>query len=222
MWFGDGSKKPEKTERGGLELDLEELEAALATTHAREDREAELFSIGQRTGNLAVEGAPLGRRPSNVSVADQPRKLKGSASKESGSSGARSRRIGSISSRSRPSLDIPRNVISEYSRSLVPTLDPVGPMLLGDDAPIMFTCTAVAVFTPNDIRYAGLPFLALDIGDLINIVKDHGRPSQHPELEPVVPDGVDTLFIGRKLPDSPEAEVEVGWLWASFVMPLEG
>jgi hypothetical protein len=86
----------------------------------------------------------------------------------------------------------------------------------------MFTCTAVAVFTPKDMRYSGLPFLALDIGDLINIVKDAGRPAQHPELEPVVSDGVDTLFIGRKLPDNPEAEdYEVGWLWASFVMPLE-
>ena len=229
MWFGDSSKKPERADPGGLELDADELEAALATTHAREEREAELAAAAKRTSN---EKASLGRRPSNASMGADPfRKRKVSLGKESGSSGVRSRRMNSVSSgRSRPSVDIPHNRMSEYSRSnmseysrsSVPTLDPVGPTLLSDDAPIMFTCTAVAVFTPKDIRYAGLPFLSLDIGDLVNIIKDAGRPSQHPELEPVVSDGVDTLFIGRKLPDRPDAEAEVGWLWASFVMPLEG
>jgi len=61
----------------------------------------------------------------------------------------------------------------------------------------------------------------LEVGDIVNITRDAGRPSQHPELEPVVSDGVDTLFIGTKLPDSSEGAPEVGWLWASFVMPFQ-
>ena len=220
-WFGDGSKKPDKAGKTGLELDPEEPEAALATTHAREEREADLISIGQRSSFISGEDA-LGRRPSHASLAELHRPRKVSTNKGSGSSGTRPRRIGSVSSRPRASVDGPRNVVSEYGRALVPTLDATGPSLFGDDAPIMFTCTAVAVFTPKDFRYAGLPFLALEIGDLVNIIKDAGRPAQHPALEPAVSDGVDTLFIGRKLPDDPGAEAEVGWLWASFVMPLEG
>lgn len=221
MWFGESSKKTEKSEPGGLELDIEELEAAVATTHAREEREADLVSAAKKASS---ESVPLARRPSNASITADPfRKRKISIGKDPGSSGTRSRRMNSVSSgRTRPSVDIPRNVMSEYSRSLVPTLDMIGPTLLGDDAPILFTCTAVAVFVPKGIRYSGLPFLDLEIGDLVNIIKDAGRPSQHPDLEPVVADGVDTLFIGRKLPDRPGAEAEVGWLWASFVMPLEG
>ncbi|KIM30595.1 hypothetical protein M408DRAFT_7627 [Serendipita vermifera MAFF 305830] len=224
MWFGEASKKTEKANQGGLELDVEELEAAVATTNAREEREAEVPYIAQKNGINSNDNANLARRPSNASMSADPfRKRKISLGKESGSSGARSRRMNSISSgRSKPSVDIPRNAMSEYGRTLVPTLDAVGPSFLSDDAPIMFTCTAVAVFTPKKIRYAGLPFLYLDIGDLVNIVKDAGRPSDHPDLEPVVSDGIDTLFIGKKLPDRPGAEAEVGWLWASFVMPLEG
>lgn len=95
-----------------------------------------------------------------------------------------------------------------------------GANLLSDDAPILFTCTAVANFDAGGFRYAGLPFLELEIGDVVNIVKDCGRPAQHPDLKPVVSDGIDTLFIGKRVPDGGDSP-EIGWLWASFVMPLE-
>jgi dynamin-binding protein len=105
----------------------------------------------------------------------------------------------------------------------LPPLDDIGLSEYGSNGrdPILFTCTAVASFQPTRREYADLPFLSLEVGDIVNITKDAGRPSQHPGVEPVVSDGVDTLFIGTKLPDSSQGSPEVGWLWASFIMPFE-
>lgn len=216
LWFGD------PTEKGtGLDVDLDELEAAAATTHAREEREAEITSISQRLSTHSDPRTSLQRRNSSSSSMslDTFRKRRTSAMNEP--PGARSR-LGSSQGRTRTGNDKPRQVLSEYGRSLAPSLDMIGPALLGHDAPILFTCSAVADFPSKNIEYAGLPFLTLRIGDVINIIKDAGRPSKHPQLTPVVSDGVDTLFIGKKVPDAGETSgSEVGWLWASFVMPIE-
>jgi hypothetical protein len=215
LWFGDPTEKST-----GLDIDLDELEAAIATTHAREEREAEIGSISQRLSTQSDPRSSLQRRNSSSSSMslDTFRKRRTSAMNEP----PPPRRIGSSQGRVRTINDNPRQILSEYGRSLAPTLDMIGPALLGHDAPILFTCSAVADFPRNNIEYAGLPFLTLRIGDVINIIKDAGRPSKHPQLVPVVRDGVDTLFMGKRVPDAGETGTsEVGWLWASFVIPIE-
>ncbi|PVG00358.1 hypothetical protein CPB86DRAFT_222203 [Serendipita vermifera] len=220
MWFNEGSSKGT-----GLEVDGEELEAALATTHAREDREAHLASVGFKANGPPYNEQSRDRKIStDSSTRETLRKRKPSHTKDSDVMAARAQRNGSTSSisRLRPSVDLgrPRQPVSEYGRALAPTLESVGPAMLSDDSPILFTCTAVAPFEPQGLQYSGLPFLELEIGDIINIIKDAGRPSRHPLLKPVVLDGIDTLFIGKKLPDN-GGSPELGWLWASFVMPIE-
>lgn len=214
LWFGDSTEKS-----AGLDIDLDELEAAAATSHAREQREANIISTTQRFSTQSDGRAQLQRRGSSSSSMSLDPFRKRRTSDLNDASGVRNR-LASPQGRARPSTGNPRHALSEYGRSLAPTLDMLGPSLLGHDAPILFTCTAVADFPPNNIEYASLPFLTLHVGDIINILKDAGRPSKHPQLVPVVTDGVDTLFIGRKVPETGELG-EVGWLWASFVMPME-
>lgn len=318
MWSGEGNEKsapPEsKGVKGGLDIDPEELEAAVATTHAREEREAELVGIGIREGVVprpglssstsapAVNGNGPTRQLSQSTSNNALRKKRPTHTRETTTSTSMdlsshihvdlppSRQnqqqtqpppqrqyssqqptpFSSSSSlqvvpeypaaRPRPGyLGRTRQVVSEYSPNMRPSSslslladaaglgEPsssktslnrssaggsrstaaysmasnlAGANLLSDDAPILFTCTAVANFDAGGFRYAGLPFLELEIGDVVNIVKDCGRPAQHPDLKPVVSDGIDTLFIGKRVPDGGDSP-EIGWLWASFVMPLE-
>lgn len=122
------------------------------------------------------------------------------------------------SHRSRPSLDQRR--MSEFRYSTTSPLDFIGHAGFGDDAPILFTCAAVAASPSEKVFYAGLPFLTIRVGDVVNVLKEAGRPADHPELRPAVSDGLDTLFIGRTLPEGGE-EPELGWVWASFVIPIQ-
>lgn len=217
IWVGDSTTRPRNQ---GLDVNTDELEAA---SRARKEREAELGAMGERRRALSNGSVSLQRHTSSGSSHEPPHRRRTSDATEGGPSSSHSRlaRHSSSTRRQRPSVDIPRQALSEYSRNLGPKLDTTGHRVLGEDAPVLFTCTAVAAFQPKrNFKYRGLPFLQLEIGDIVNITKDAGRPSQHPELEAVVSDGVDTLFIGTRLPDGSE-EPQIGWLWASFVMPFD-
>jgi hypothetical protein len=211
VWSGDSSTSKKKSS-GGLEVEAEELEAAVATTYAREEREFDLAKAGQRARTVSNGSIPLQRHVSNASVSRDTSHHRRTS--ESSSSRPYVSPVQPATRRQRPSLDLTRQDVPKHGRNT----NPKGSN--GKD-PILFTCTAVASFQPTRLKYAGLPFLTLEVGDVVNITKDAGRPSQHPDLEPVVSDGVDTLFVGTKLPDSSEGAPEVGWLWASFVMPFE-
>lgn len=90
-------------------------------------------------------------------------------------------------------------------------------------APTRFICTVVAKYKPSLPPYAGFDWLDLEIGQHVDIVVEAGPPSAHPGVKPVVDDGEDMLLIARRYrQDIRGYRVEVGWVWASFIIPVEG
>ncbi|KAG9019916.1 hypothetical protein FS842_007745, partial [Serendipita sp. 407] len=104
IWFGDSNSKDT-----GLEIDVDELEAAVATTHAREEREAVLSSLGTREQSQQATNGSLHRKPSSSLSINALRKRKTSNTTDSGVSFTRQPRPGAANR--------PRQV-SEYGRSL--------------------------------------------------------------------------------------------------------
>ena len=67
---------------------------------------------------------------------------------------------------------------------------------------------------PPGARHQSLPFLDLEINDVVDILLEDGHPSQHPDLPIYVDDGDDCMLVGR------DERENIGWCLASFVMPL--
>lgn len=89
-------------------------------------------------------------------------------------------------------------------------------------APTRFICSVVANYKPSLPPYAGFDWLDLEVGQQVDIVVEAGPPAVHPEIKPVVDDGEDMLLIARRYgPDIRGYRVEVGWVWASFIVPVQ-
>lgn len=89
-------------------------------------------------------------------------------------------------------------------------------------APTRFICAVVANYKPSLPPYAGFDWLDLEIDQHVDIVVEAGPPSAHPEVKPVVDDGEDMLLIARRYrQDIRGYRVEVGWVWASFIIPVQ-
>ena len=89
-------------------------------------------------------------------------------------------------------------------------------------APARFACAVVANYKPSLPPYAGFDWLDLEISQRVDIVVEAGPPSAHPEVKPVVDDGEDMLLIARRYrQDIRGYRVEVGWVWASFIIPVQ-
>lgn len=90
-------------------------------------------------------------------------------------------------------------------------------------APAEYNTVVVASYKPSLPPYAGLDWLDLEVGQRLDVVVDAGPPAAHPEINPVVDDGVDTLFIARRRyrEHNHGYSVEVGWVWASYIFPEE-
>jgi len=89
-------------------------------------------------------------------------------------------------------------------------------------APTRFVCTVVANYKPSLPPYAGFDWLDLEIGQHVDIVVEAGPPSAHSEVKPVVDDGEDMLLIARRCgQDIRGYRVEIGWVWASFIIPVQ-
>jgi len=58
-----------------------------------------------------------------------------------------------------------------------------------------------------------LPMLTLHVGDTVQVLHEAGHPSEH-TLPIFVDDGDDCLLVAR------DERGNVGWLLASFVLPL--
>lgn len=67
---------------------------------------------------------------------------------------------------------------------------------------------------PPGAFHINLPFLTLEINDVVDILLEDGHPSTHKGLPIYVDDGDDCMLIGRDERDN------IGWCLASFVMPL--
>ena len=88
-------------------------------------------------------------------------------------------------------------------------------------APTRFICAVVANYKSSLPPYAGFDWLDLEIGQHVDIVVEAGPPSAHPEVKPV-DDGEDMLLIARRYrQDIRGYLVEVGWVWASFIFPVQ-
>ena len=89
-------------------------------------------------------------------------------------------------------------------------------------APTRFICAVVANYKPSLPPYAGFDWLDLEVNQKVDIVVEAGPPAAHPEIKPVVDDGEDMLLIARRYrSDIRGYRVEVGWVWASFIVPVQ-
>jgi len=89
-------------------------------------------------------------------------------------------------------------------------------------APTLFMCSVVANYKPSLPPYAGFDWLDLAVDQQVDIVVEAGPPVAHPGVKPVVDDGEDMLLIARRCrPDIRGYRVEVGWVWASFIVPVQ-
>lgn len=67
---------------------------------------------------------------------------------------------------------------------------------------------------PPGVIHHSLPFLSLEINDVVDILLEDGHPSTHSDLPIYVDDGDDCMLVGR------DEHENIGWVLASFVMPL--
>jgi len=89
-------------------------------------------------------------------------------------------------------------------------------------APTRFICSVVANYKPSLPPYARFDWLDLETGQEVDIIVEAGPPTAHPEVKPVVDDGEDMLLIARRYrQDIRGYRVEIGWVWASFIIPVQ-
>ena len=67
---------------------------------------------------------------------------------------------------------------------------------------------------PEGVTHLDLPFLTLDVGDVVDILLEDGHPSTHENLPIYVDEGDDCMLVGRDERD------RIGWCLASFFLPL--
>jgi hypothetical protein len=81
---------------------------------------------------------------------------------------------------------------------------------------ILYECAAVSPFdVGREIKYEGIAFHKLRIGDRLGILKEAGHPCTHPNLPISVDDGEDCLLLAR------DNDGLVGWVFASFLVPVD-
>ncbi|EMD33248.1 hypothetical protein CERSUDRAFT_98842 [Gelatoporia subvermispora B] len=108
-----------------------------------------------------------------------------------------------IQSRVNPRENI-RSVYSDTS-----TLDNTG-------VEALYSCRAVhACEPPPSVKYRDGPFMTLVVDDVYDILQDAGHPSTHAGLPLYMDEGEDCLLLVRN------AEGDVGWALASFMVPVE-
>ena len=87
-------------------------------------------------------------------------------------------------------------------------------------APALYTCRVVHECDPPEyVEYYGLPFFKLFLGDIYDILKEVGDPSQRNSLQKdlpvIVESGPECLLLVRNM------HGELGWLLASFMYPVD-
>ncbi|KAH9956450.1 hypothetical protein BC827DRAFT_1139525 [Russula dissimulans] len=83
-------------------------------------------------------------------------------------------------------------------------------------AQALYTCRVVhECEPPGGVEYYGLPFFKLFMGDVYEVLKEAGHPSQHRDLPLLVDEGEDCLLLAR------DSSGELGWLLASFLFPVD-
>ena len=83
-------------------------------------------------------------------------------------------------------------------------------------AQALYTCRVVhECDPPGGVEYYGLQFFKLFLGDVYEVVKEAGHPSQHRDLPLLVDEGEDCLLLAR------DSSGELGWLLASFLFPVD-
>lgn len=80
----------------------------------------------------------------------------------------------------------------------------------------MYECEAITSFNVGrDIKYEGIAFHVLRVGNRLGIMQEAGHPSTHANLPISVDDGEDCLLLARNI------EGTVGWAFASFLLPVD-
>lgn len=67
---------------------------------------------------------------------------------------------------------------------------------------------------PPGTVHLDLPFLNLEVGDVVDILLEDGHPNTHEGLPIYIDEGDDCMLVGR------DERGDIGWCLASFVMPL--
>lgn len=113
----------------------------------------------------------------------------------------------------RSSSPMPRKPRSENSRSQPPTPRPSSFVYT---TPVMYECEAITTFNAGrDVKYEGIPFHKLKTGRRLGILQEAGHPCTHPNLPIHVDDGEDCLLMAM------DTEGTVGWVFASFLIPVD-
>ena len=86
----------------------------------------------------------------------------------------------------------------------------------GGQIPALYECRVIHVCEPPPgVQYRELGFFTLRVDDVYEILQEAGHPSTHRDLPLYVDDGEDCLLLARN------AAGEVGWVLASFLVPVE-
>ncbi|KAH7102142.1 hypothetical protein BKA62DRAFT_118078 [Auriculariales sp. MPI-PUGE-AT-0066] len=212
---GSGQGHPAARSRSGRRSEPVELQAHMQhhgrhlQPHPREASEADAASIAMSDG-FDVDGAEEVLRA--LSLGDELRDdysdgWRSHSRSISYSQPARSR----SQSRGRP---VPQRASGSSG-----TRSPNEFLSIDPNQPAMYSCTAVQMCMPSTgARYAGLPFLILAVGDLVDVLLEGGHPARLQEELPIIlpsrEDEEDTLLIVR------DERGRVGWALASFLLPL--
>jgi len=83
----------------------------------------------------------------------------------------------------------------------------------------LYSCTAVQMCMPTtSVRYGGLPFLILAVGDMVDVLLEGGHPARIADELPIIlpsrEDEDDTMLVVR------DERGRIGWALASFLLPL--
>ena len=165
-----------------------------------------------RNGKVQRSSEPLAPRERITSVAPSVRSLPPSSS-----------RAPSVHRQASASSQVPNTKLPPAKEDLIDD-DWVRPPTMEDliVAPTRFICAVVANYKPSLPPYAGFDWLDLEVRQHVDIVVEAGPPSAHPGVKPVVDDGEDMLLIARRYrQDIRGYRVEVGWVWASFIIPVQ-
>ena len=80
----------------------------------------------------------------------------------------------------------------------------------------MYQCQGIHPCTPPPgVSYYEIPFFAIRVGDVFDVLQEAGHPSTHPDLPLYVDGGEDCLLLVRN------ARGEMGWALASFLFPAD-
>lgn len=185
-----------------------------------------LFDASQQSYKFHPQDSSPGRTPSPISTLRQQQEEISHTPKPhvlSTSVSVRQHRSSSKSHRRGRSHSAPPPPDAAASSGPPPSQSLRGPEIYLEDAPrtppsmyeTLYVVTCVHPFhPPPGAIHINLPFLSLEINDVVDILLEDGHPSTHPNLPIYVDDGDDCMLVGRDEQDN------IGWCLASFVMPL--